>query len=199
MNHENKYPIHRIGPKIREMRKKQGIKLGDLAEASGMSNALLSKIENGRVVPTLTKLLDVMQVLSVTPEDFFKEITAATHLSVHTLIKKEAYVGYVKEESAKGFEYKSILDKTLLDLAFQVSHVRLEPNNQRPKVCTDAFEFLYVLQGEIEYKIGDETIIIQEGDSFFFDGMLPHVPLNKTKSPVEYLVVYFFTERMAQN
>lgn len=193
---KNNYPIHKIGPKIREIRKQQGLKLHDLAKTTAMSNALLSKIENGRVVPTLTKLLDLTGALSLTPEDFFKNIDTEAPFPGHELIQKAAYESYIKEENAKGFDYKSIIDKSILEHSFQVSHVTLEPNNKRPKVQTDAFEYIYVLKGEIEFDIGDDIVTIAEGDSFFFDGMIPHVPLNKTKSKVEYLVTYFFTERM---
>lgn len=193
---KNNYPIHKIGPRIREIRKAQGLKLNDLAKATDMSNALLSKIENGRVMPTLIKLLDLMAALSLTPEGFFKDIAIDSSFSGYELIQKAAYEPYVKEESAKGFDYKSIIDRSVQEHSFQVSHVTLEPNNRRPKVQTDAFEFVYVLQGHIEFIIGDETVLIGEGDSFFFDGMIPHVPLNKTENVVSYLVTYFFTERM---
>ncbi len=140
-----------------------------------------------------------MNCLDISPEDFFKEIKHDSHSDAHRLIPKEAYIPYVKEETAKGFGYKSILDKSIQDRSFQVSHVSLEPGNQRPKVRTDAYEFLYVLKGEMEYLIGEETVFIREGDSFFFDGMAPHVPLNKTTTTVEYLVIYFFTDRMEGN
>ena len=196
MDATKNYPIHLIGPKIRELRKEKGMKLTDFAEATGMSNALLSKIENGRMIPTLPKLLDIMQYLAISPEDFFMEIKYDSHPDAHRLIPKETYTPYVKEESAKGFDYRSILDKSLQDRSFQVSHVSLEPGNQRPKVRTDAFEFIYVLKGKIDYIIGEDTVLIHEGDSFFFDGMVPHVPLNKTTAMVEYLVIYFFTDRM---
>lgn len=193
---KNNYPIHKIGPKIREIRKEQGLKLHDLARATDMSNALLSKIENGRVMPTLIKLLDLMAALSLTPEGFFKDINIDSSFSGYELIKKTSYETYVKEESAKGFDYKSIIDRSVQDRSFQVSHVTLDPNNKRPKVQTDAFEFIFVLKGHIEYVIGNDTVFIGEGDSFFFDGMIPHVPLNKTENKVVYLVTYFFTERM---
>lgn len=54
-----------IGSKIKDIRKSQHLKLGDLADKSGISIAMLSKIENGRVFPTLPSLIQVLSTLNV--------------------------------------------------------------------------------------------------------------------------------------
>ena len=70
--------------------------------------------------------------------------------------------------------------------------LEVQPNSKRDKVITDAFEFKYVLAGECYYAIGEQEVLLKEGDSIFFDGRIPHVPINKGKVASKMLVVYFF-------
>lgn len=195
MKVESSYIIHGIGPKIRELRKKEGIRLSELAEASGLSTPMISKIENGRVVPTIPSLLSILQALSIEPETFFAEINGEPEFTGFVHIRKEDYKKYVKEESAIGFLYRSILEKTLDGNSFQISHVTLQPGNKRPKVSTEAFEFLYVLEGKMDYYLREEHLVLQEGESLFFDGRIPHVPINRTDHVIQYIVIYFFTNK----
>lgn len=192
MNLGSSYLIHRIGSKIREHRKLRNMRLIDLAKASSVSSAMLSKIENGRIIPTIPTLFDLIRVLNIEPQDFFAEINDDTKFSGYLLIRKENYVPYVKEETAIGFHYKSILEYNLEGYAFQISIVTLEPGNTRPQVSTAAFEYLYIIHGEVKYHLEDTVLDLRPGDSIFFDGNIPHVPINETKKEVVYLVIYFF-------
>ena len=166
-----------------------------MLKKTGISTAMLSKIENGRLIPTLPRLLDIFSALSIDPKDFFEKVQDKIPFSGYIHIKPEDYQPYVKEETAQGFQYFSIFDKAIDNQSFQISLVTLEPGNTRPKVSTAAFEFLYILEGEIEYHIANDILILKKGESFFFDGNLPHVPLNKTEKQVSYIVIYFFNKK----
>ncbi len=198
MNLDSSYVIHRIGSKIREHRKAKNLRLVDLADAANISSAMLSKIENGRIIPTIPTLFDLIQVLEIEPQDFFAEINHDTKLTDYILIRKENYVPYVKEESAVGFQYKSILEYSLNGNAFQISIVTLQPGNTRPKVSTDAYEYLFLINGEVKYHLGEDVLTLKAGDSIFFDGNIPHVPINESKQEVTYIVIYFFLKKNEQ-
>jgi transcriptional regulator with XRE-family HTH domain len=184
--------IHGIGSKIRDLRKDKDLNISEMAKKSGISAPMISKIENGRLIPTIPTLLSLLNVLEIPPDLFFSEINEVEDFPGFLHLKKEGYRKYVKEETAKGFEYLSILERTLDGYSFQVSHVSLSPGNSRPKVTTDAYEFLYLIRGEIDYYLNDELLILREGESLFFDGNIPHVPLNKSEETAEYIVFYFF-------
>lgn len=195
MKVEPSYIIHGIGPKLRELRKAKGIRLSELAEESGLSVPMISKIENGRVVPTIPSLFSLLETLEMEPEVFFGEINSEPEFSDYLHIRDRDYKKYVKEESAVGFLYRSILEKSMEGQSFQVSHVALQPGNDRPKVMTDAFEFLYILEGNIDYYLEDQLLKLQKGDSLFFDGRIPHVPLNRSDRQATYIVIYFFNKK----
>ncbi len=194
MKLESGYVIHRIGPKLRAYRKDKGLRLVDLSKAAGISSAMLSKIENGRIIPTIPTLFQLISVLGVEPQDFFAEINEQGAFSGYLLVRKENYVPYIKEESAVGFDYRSIFEHSLKSSDFQISIVTLEPGNQRPLVSTAAFEFLYMIEGDIKFHLEDTILDLRKGDSLFFDGRIRHAPFNQQKSPVHYLVIYFFID-----
>ncbi|KGE86468.1 MAG: helix-turn-helix domain-containing protein [Phaeodactylibacter xiamenensis] len=186
------YAIHRIGPKLRAYRKEKELRLVDLSKAAGISSAMLSKIENGRIIPTIPTLFQLISVLGVEPQDFFAEINEQGKFSGYLLVRKENYVPYVKEESAEGFQYQSIFEHTLDNNDFQISIVALEPGNKRPLVSTAAYEFLYIIDGEIKFHLENTVLDLRKGDSLFFDGRIKHAPFNHQKTQVQYLVIYFF-------
>lgn len=192
MEIDSNYVIHKIGGKIRSYRKAKNLRLVDIATSSGISAAMVSKIENGRIIPTIPTLFDIIRVLNVEPEDFFAGISSNKFAGC-LVIREADYIPYVKEENAIGFNYRSILEHTHNGSAFQISLVELLPGSSRPPVTTAAFEYLYVINGKIDYQLGDQSIPLNKGDSIFFDGHIPHVPVNNTQDKILYLVLYLFT------
>jgi quercetin dioxygenase-like cupin family protein len=62
-------------------------------------------------------------------------------------------------------------------------------------VKTKAYEFKYLISGTIEYSIGKEKYVLEEGDSIFFDARQLHNPKNIGDSDALMLVVYFFLSK----
>jgi transcriptional regulator with XRE-family HTH domain len=133
MNSDSNYLVHKIGPKLRAYRKQKNIRLMELSKATSISSAMISKIENGRIIPTLPRLLNIIHFLGITPEDFFSRINGESEAYNYLHVKRSEYQSYIKEESAEGFHYESILEKTIDGYAFQISFVTLKSGNKRPK------------------------------------------------------------------
>ncbi len=181
--------IINIGKKIREIRNHQDIKLQEIADASQISKGMLSKIENGRTVPSLPVLLAIIAALKVDMRSFFDNLDLGEKkLYIH---KKKTEYPLLEKEDAHGFLYHSILSQSINQCIIDVVILDLKPGSQRDKVTTDGFELKYIIKGQVVYELGDESITLEEGDTLFFDGKIPHVPINKTDSPVSMLVIYF--------
>lgn len=178
----------RIGKKIREIRQAKSIKLHEVAEEAQVSKGLLSKIENGRTIPSLPVLLSIIKTLKVDMGQFFDGIEVPSP-APYILKRRNEYTPVEKEE-AFGFLYHFIVSQTVANAAFEAVVLELQPNSKREKVVTDGYEFKYVLKGEVEYQLGEEVVVLQEGDSLFFNGRIPHVPLNRTNQVVSMLVIY---------
>lgn len=185
------YLTIQIGAKIRNIRKDNGLKLGELAERSGISIAMLSKIENGRVFPTLPSLIQILQTLQVDLNVFFSDLSAGEAFPGYIFRKRDAYQPVNKEEESVGFNYELILSHLVEKSSVEISLLTLNPQAQRNRVSTSGFEYIYIIKGNIRYELGNEVFEMQEGDSLFFDGNIPHVPNNTGASDAVILVLYF--------
>jgi quercetin dioxygenase-like cupin family protein len=96
----------------------------------------------------------------------------------------------IEKEGRVGFNYHSILNQNLLNLNVDIVHLTVAPHAVYEPTSTDGYEFKYILSGQIEYVIGEESTVLKEGDSIFFDARIPHYP-KASSQKVEILVVYF--------
>jgi transcriptional regulator with XRE-family HTH domain len=186
--------IIQISNRLRELRKEKDITLQELADAAGVSKGMLSQVENSRTIPSLTLLLNLIRSLQIDFNDFFKDINllGADHKVIYR--KKEQYQPFEKE-NANGFYYQRLFSTNVHDYLVDFVLLRLEKNAERPMVRTDAYEFKYVLKGKVEYVVGEESFLLEEGDSLFFDAGDLHNPRNVGKEDALLLVIYFFKER----
>tara|TARA_R110002051_G_scaffold9204_1_gene36946 strand:+ start:49 stop:633 length:585 start_codon:yes stop_codon:yes gene_type:complete len=187
------YLTIQIGNKLKAIRKENGWKLGELAEKSGMSIAMVSKIENGRVIPTLPSLIQLIQTLNLNLSDFFSDLKSENEFKGYILRKRSDYTPVNKEEESIGYSYELILNYPIDKSSMEISLLTLKDKASRSAVSTSGFEYIYIIKGNIDYELGEETFKLNEGDSLFFDGNIPHVPQNKSDSDAVILVVYFIT------
>lgn len=180
-----------IGKRIREIRKEKGLTISTVASNAEVSNGLISRIENGRTIPSLPVLLNIISALEIEVASFFNSLPQSGKTTFIVSRKAENSI-IEKEDDAKGFQYKSIFGKSLASIAFEAVLLEIQPGSERGKVETDAYEFKYILSGSSVYNIGDEEVTLNEGDSIFFDGRIPHVPINRSDLPTAMLVLYFY-------
>ena len=182
-----------IGKRIKEIRKKENHTISHIAQRAEVTNGLISRIENGRTIPSLPVFLKIINALDIEVTEFFKGIPQVNG-SGYIVSRKEENEPIEKEDEAVGFAYTHIFGKQLSSMGFEAVLLKIEPDSQREKVTADAYEFKYVLNGECHYIIGQDEIFLREGDSIFFDGRVPHVPVNREKKVLVMLVIYFFIE-----
>ena len=184
--------LYRLAQAIKERRKALGLNLEDLASRAGVSKSLISKIENYRTIPSLPVIMRIAKGIKSTLSDLAFGIEDEED-STYILVRKNERQKFEKEESS-GFVYQSLVMRNINSLLFETSILTLEPGAKRQPVSSDGYEFLYVIKGSIEFLLGSEKIILSEEDAFFFDGRVPHVPINNSNEPVEYLVVYLIEQ-----
>ncbi|MFB6247184.1 MAG: helix-turn-helix domain-containing protein [Salinibacter sp.] len=179
-----------VGKHIRQLREERGLYGKELAQRADVSSGLISRIENGRTVPSLPVLLSIIQALNANPAEFFQGI-ADEQEEPYIVVSPDQHEPLEKED-ARGFDYQQLFSKRLDLIGFEAMILTLQPGSEREKLTTDAFEFKYFLEGTCRFVIGDETVILEEGDLLFFDGRIPHVPKNRTDDLVRILVLYMY-------
>ncbi|WP_411812497.1 helix-turn-helix domain-containing protein [Chryseobacterium scophthalmum] len=183
-----------IGKRIKDIRKENNLTINELANKANVSNGLISRIENGRTIPSLPVLLDLIQSLDIDASYFFEGVENRNSAK-YLYIPKENQQVIEKEIEAQGFKYMHIFSKSLNSLGFEAVLLTLEPNSKREKVITDAWEFKYILKGTVKYLIDQEEVILSEGDALYFNGRFPHVPVSISDESCIMLVLYLYSER----
>ncbi len=183
---------HWISSKLRSERNNKNISLNKLSERSELSKGLLSKIENSRTVPSLPVFLNILDALEISPKDFFEDMYLHDGKNFQHIKRKHGTP--ITKEGRIGFTYQSLLSQNISGITVDVVHLRIEPYAKAEPTTTDGYEYKYVIKGKANYRVGNETILIQEGDSLFFDSRVPHQPIPIDDWACEMLVIYFLTQ-----
>ena len=184
-----------IGHAVRSFRKKLGITVTDLATATGVSIGMLSKIENGNISPSLTTLQTLSRALGVPVTAFFRAFEEPRNA---TFVKAGKGVNMERRGTRAGHQYS-----LLGHIDSNTSGVTVEPYLITLTTASDVFptfqhegmEFLYMLEGEIVYRHGEQLFTMQSGDSLFFDADAPHGPDQLTQLPARYLSIISYPQR----
>jgi transcriptional regulator with XRE-family HTH domain len=183
-----------ISNRIKERRREKNITVQELATRANVSKGLISQIENSRTIPSLLVLIEIIKALEIDLNEFFKDIRSKT-ADLPVIIKRKSEYDHFEKEHASGFHYQRIFTQSITPSTIDIVILTLEPDAIRPLVETDAFEYKYVLCGEIEYQFKEDKIVLHEGDSMLFDGRMPHTPRNLGTTKASMLVIYFFEEK----
>lgn len=178
-----------ISKRIKYYRIQKGFTVQELADLSKVSKGMISQIENGRSIPSLPVLLNIISSLEINLSEFFENIIQNQELVI--IGRKNQYEEFQKE-GTKGFYYERFLTRSMKSCTVDIVLLTIEPKNYRDQVVTEAFEYKYIISGEVEYMIANQKYTLQAGDSIFFDGRLQHVPINHSNLPCQMLIVYFF-------
>jgi transcriptional regulator with XRE-family HTH domain len=184
-----------ISNRIKDRRREKNMTVQELATLANVSKGLISQIENSRTVPSLIVLFEIIKSLDVDLNVFFQDIR---HKGAHfpLLIKRKSEYEHFEKEDAEGFNYQRIFTQSIKNSTIDIVILNLEQNASRPMVETEAYEYKYVLKGEITYHFGDDVYTLNEGDSMLFDGRVGHTPKNTGQGIASMLVMYIFEEKM---
>lgn len=183
-----------IGREVRAHRKQKGITVAELSMQTDLSIGMLSKIENGNTSPSLTTLQTLANVLSVPLTSFFRQYEERRE-AVHT--KAGEGVEIDREGTRAGHQYN-----LLGHIGGNASGVIVEPYLITLTEKSDTFETfqhsgietIYMLEGEVEYRHGNDTFHLKPGDTLFFDSDAPHGPEKLVKLPAKYLSIISYPQ-----
>src|SRR5689334_4938733 len=163
-----------IGEKLRALRLRKKMGLVELGAHTSLSSALLSKIERGRIFPTLPTLLRIALVFGVGLDYFFAGAREKPMLAV---ARKGERVALPERAGARETAYRfESLDCGATERRFNAYYAEFLPQSRdraRPHSHTGV-EFLYVLEGTLALYIGDQDLRLEAGDAVYFDSQVQH-------------------------
>ncbi|MFA9231159.1 MAG: hypothetical protein RIR95_282 [Pseudomonadota bacterium] len=183
-----------IGRSVRALRRQQGMTVADLAGATGLSIGMLSKIENGITSPSLTTLQVLSHAFSTPITAFFRGFEERREVQ-H--VKAGDHLEIERRGTRSGHQYH-----LLGHIGSNDSGVVVEPylitltteSDVFPAFQHDGIELLYMLEGEVTYRHGDQLFHLEPGDSLFFDADAQHGPEVLVKLPARYLSVISYKQ-----
>jgi transcriptional regulator with XRE-family HTH domain len=180
---------YRVGEKLRALRLKKKMGLVELGRHSGLSPALLSKIERGRLVPTLPTLLRISLVFSVGLEHFFADPEARPALAIVRRGERQRFPERAGEKQPA--YYFESLDFPAVDRLMNAYYVEFEAaGTERPRRHSHGgAELLYVVSGRLAVTVGEEEHQLGAGDSMYFDPSVPHTYHRLGARPCSAIVV----------
>jgi len=163
----------RIGERIKRLRLKRSMGLVELGRHTGLSASFLSQLETGRVVPTLRNLARIAMVFSKDLSYFF-EADPIAMFRVHRRHERMKLPQTGVDDPTYYFESLAFLVPDRLVDPFHAEFVPLKTGqNVRPHMHS-GFEFLYMLHGTLNLLHGDQTTVLEPGDSVYFDASVSH-------------------------
>ena len=156
-----------VGVRIRELRDERGLSLRALAEDCGLSVNAISRIERGESSPTVSSLHRLALGLKVPITDFFRSDVQDSTILVRRRDRKRSRTEDVLIES---------LGSGLPGQQVQPFIITLTAGAKATEdlISHRGEEFIYCVEGEVEYQVGDERYRLEAGDSLLFQSDQPH-------------------------
>ena len=162
--------------KIKSIRERQDMTIEELSEASGVKLEVLQAMENGEVIPSLTPLTKMPRALGVRLGTFLDDTPQLGPVVTRAGKPTNSIYFSGREDvtNATNLEFHSLgagkidrnMDPFIIDIEYEEGEKELSSH--------EGEEFIYVLEGEIEVIYGKDTFTIGEGDSIFYDSVVPH-------------------------
>ncbi|MBO9521425.1 MAG: helix-turn-helix transcriptional regulator [Nocardioidaceae bacterium] len=181
-----------IARNVRDLRTHRGLSIAELSAEIGISKAMLSKIENAQTSCSLGTLAALARGLDVPVTSLLRGADTERPASY---VKANRGTKIVRNGSQAGHEYQLL--GTL-----RGEHKRLEcllvtlteKSESYPLFQHPGTEFIYMLEGKMDYGHGRSTYRLGAGDSLQFDGEGVHGPVNLVQVPIRFLSVIAFPD-----
>ncbi|WP_375407058.1 helix-turn-helix domain-containing protein [uncultured Amnibacterium sp.] len=176
-----------IAARVRDYRGERGLSSAELASLSGISKAMVSRIESATTSASLTTLGRIAGGLGVPVTALFRGADADRE-AVFTregggsvTVRGGTRLGHVYRQLGVLKDVDAALDPTLVSLT--------ESSAVFPLFQHGGTEFLFMLEGEMVYAHGEQTFRLRPGDSLLIDGEAPHGPQELVAVPIRFLAV----------
>ncbi|HTV13283.1 MAG TPA: XRE family transcriptional regulator [Acidobacteriaceae bacterium] len=178
-----------IAEKLRSLRLRRSMGLAQLAAHTGLSAAMLSRLENARLVPTLPTLIRIALVFNVGLDYFFVDPRKRHVVAVARRAERKKFPADPRS-GAVAWHFES-LDFRVTERKLQgfLAHFHPAGESKPTPHYHPGVELLYLIEGELEITIGTESIRLAAGDSIYFDSLQKHAYRSLVAGPCSAVVV----------
>jgi len=177
-----------LGIQLKRQRQAQGLKIADVARIAGISQGMLSKIENAQVSTSLDSLSRLCDVLGMPMSKLFSQYDQQG--SGALLVKEGEGMEVVRRGTEKGHTYHLLNHTRGPKKSFEAYMITMDDASEEfPTFSHPGTEFIHLLEGELIYRHGNLLYPMHAGDSLTFDGEVPHGPEKLVEVPIRLLSI----------
>lgn len=184
---------HHLGLAVREQRLKNRLTIADVAGLAGLSRGMLSRIENGQTATSLDSLSRIAAALGVSLSSLFRGFDAPSGGA--QLVKSGTGMEVARRGTKQGHTYHLLAYGQGPKKHFEPFLISMDDESETfPTFEHPGIEFIYMLEGRIEYRHGKNTYELAPGDALSFRGDVPHGPERLLKLPIRFLSIIHYPE-----
>jgi transcriptional regulator with XRE-family HTH domain len=178
-----------LGEKLKSLRLKKSMGLVELGKHTSLSPAMLSKLERGKLFPTLPTLLRIAMVFGVGLDHFFGD---ERKRHIVAIVRKEERMRFPESPNGGSIAYNfECLDFKATERKLNAFYADFEivlPEKVRAHQHP-GIELLFLLNGELDITIGSDVHTLQAGDAIYFDSAVRHNYRRRSKGPCNAMIV----------
>ena len=181
--------VEEIGKRVKTLREEKGLSLDELSKLTGFEVELLSDIEKDKVQPQLGTVIKLSKAL----DSAFGRLVSGVGNKLYSITRKGERKAISRSTSHKGkkqvYTYKSLAPE-VKGRHMEAMIVQLEENPDPETSIHEGEEFIYVLDGVVSLKIGEDSFTLEPGDSVYYLSTTPHLIAAKSGKATIVAVLY---------
>jgi transcriptional regulator with XRE-family HTH domain len=189
LTHVSENDMASIGERIRHLREQKGMTLEAVSRITGFDAELLNKIEAGELQPQLGTIIKLSKAL----DSAFSFLVSGPGTKPYTITRKNDRIPISRSASGKGkkplYSYKSLAHE-VRGRHMEALVVLLEEEVDEEASVHQGEEFIFVLDGAVLLKIGDDQFELEPGDSVYYLSTVPHLISAKKEKAAILAVIY---------
>lgn len=182
-----------VGEKIKSLRQGKSITVEELAQRSGLAVEQIERIENNIDLPSLAPLIKIARVLGVRLGTFLDDSDETGPAVCRKGETKDA-ISFSNNaiQSRRHMVYHS-LAKSKTDRHMEPFIIEVSPFRETDFILSshEGEEFIMVMEGTMEISYGKKKYILEEGDSIYYDSIVPHHVHAFEGQPAKILAVVY--------
>ena len=180
-----------LGNAVRDLRQRHGLTIADVAERAAISRGMLSKIENAQTATSLDTLTRLARALGVSLSTLFRNYDVPDGSA--QLVKNGEGMEVVRRGTRRGHTYHLLAYDQGPTKLFEPFLITIDSESATfPVFEHPGTEFIYMLEGRMEYRHGQHTYLLTPGDSLTFRGEVPHGPEKLIECPIRFLATIVY-------
>jgi transcriptional regulator with XRE-family HTH domain len=180
----------KIPARLKQLRIQQKLTLQQLAEKAGCTKSYISQLEKGTSAPSVSMLGRLAEALQIPVADLIRDEGREDMGNWHLREADRRTINYPDGKVTSQLLTKGVFQKKMQPLLSVIEPGGMLNETGKMSHPKGAEEFVLVMKGEIEFEIGSKSVSLQQGDTLYFDGDLPHRWSNTSQETAEVLFVW---------